>query len=159
KGLKWSDGKDLNADDLAFTFQIIKDKANTISQFTALQPITDTITVVDPTTVKVTFTEPQPFPENVVGPGFIILPKHVLGPDYEKDKTLDNADENNNPTVFSGPYTLKEWKRGESMTFEANPNYVMGKPKIDTIVIKIFAQQDVAYQALAAGQIDWIPNL
>src|SRR5262249_50302868 len=82
-----------------------------------------------------------------------------LGPVYEKDKTLDNADENNNPTVFSGPYTLKEWKRGESMTFEANPNYVMGKPKIDTIVIKIFAQQDVAYQALAAGQIDWIPNL
>jgi len=159
KDLKWSDGKPLTADDMAFTFEMIKDKANTISQFTAIQPFLDKITVVDPTTVTVTFTQPQPFPENVAGPGFIILPKHIYGPAYEKDKTLDNAEENNKPTVFSGAYMLKEWKVGESMTFVANPDYVMGKPKIENLVIKFFAEPEASYAALAAGQIDWIPNL
>jgi peptide/nickel transport system substrate-binding protein len=157
--LKWSDGKPLTADDFAFTFEMIKDKANTISQFTSLVPILDTIKVVNPTTITVTFKEPQPFAENVVGPGFIILPKHVLGPVYDKDKTLDNAEENNKPTVFSGPYILKEWKAGESMTFVANPDYVMGKPKIENLVIKFFSEPQASYAALAAGQLDWIPNL
>jgi len=45
------------------------------------------------------------------------------------------------------------------MTFDANPDYVAGKPKIDHIVIKFFAEPEAAYAALAAGQIDWIPNL
>lgn len=159
KGLKWSDGKPLTAEDMAFTYQMIKDKANTFSQQTALTPILDKITVKDETTLEVSFLEPQPFAENVAGPGLIILPKHVLAPYYEKNKNLDDAPENQKPTVFSGAYTLKEWKKGESMTLSANPDYVMGKPKIDTIVIKFFAEPQVSYAALAAGQIDWIPNL
>jgi len=159
KDLKWSDGEALTAEDMAFTYEMLKDKANTVSQFTYLQPILDKIEVVDDTTVKLTLTQPQPFPENVAGPGFIILPKHVYAPVYEKEKNINTAEENTKPTVFSGPYVLKEWKVGESLTFEANPNYVMGKPKIDSIVIKIFAEPEASYAGLAAGQIDWIPNL
>src|SRR5437762_1098255 len=45
------------------------------------------------------------------------------------------------------------------MTVVANPDYVLGNPKIENRVIKFFAQPEVSYQALAAGQIDWIPNL
>jgi peptide/nickel transport system substrate-binding protein len=157
--LKWSDGKPLTADDLAFTYEMLKDKANTFSQLTYLQPILDTITVVDPTTVKITLKESKPFAEDVAGPGFIILPKHILQPVYEKDKTLDNAEFNMKPTVFSGPFILKEWKAGESMTLTANPDYVMGKPKIETLVLKIFAETAAQWPALAAGQLDWIPNL
>jgi peptide/nickel transport system substrate-binding protein len=159
KGLKWSDGKPLTSADLAFTYEMIKDKANTFSQFTALQPLIDKITVKDETTVELVLTESKPFPEDVAGPGFIILPKHILEAEYKAKKNLDEAKENQNPTVFSGPFLLKEWKRGESMTFVANPDYVLGKPKIDELVNKFFAEPQVSYAALAAGQIDWIPNL
>jgi peptide/nickel transport system substrate-binding protein len=54
---------------------------------------------------------------------------------------------------------MKEWKRGEAMTLVANPNFVSGKPKIESIEIRFFAEPEASYQALAAGQIDWIPNL
>ncbi len=156
--LKWSDGKPLTADDLAFTLQMINDKANAISQFTLIQGEMEEVKVVNPTTVSVKLKNPQPFPENVVGPGFIVLPKHIYNPIYEKDKTLDNTVEPL-PTVFSGPFLLKEWKKGESMTFDANPDYVLGKPKIDHLVIKFFEAPEASYAALAAGQIDWLPNL
>lgn len=160
KDLKWSDGSAINADDVAFSFEMIKDKGNNMLQGGNIAGTLEKVEKVDDLTVKLTFNAAQPYPENIGGPtNFFLLPSKVLKPVYDKDKTLEKADWNLNPKVFSGPYTMKEWKRGESMTFTANPNYAGGKPKIETLEIRFFAAPEPSYQALAAGQIDWIPNL
>jgi len=160
KDLKWSDGQPLNADDLVFNYEMYQDKGNNYQQGTIIQQELTKIEKVDDVTVKLTFKDPQPYPENVAGVnGYYLLPAHILKPVYEKDKSLEKADFNQNPTAFSGPYVLKEWKRGESLTFTANPNYAGAKPKIDTVVIKIFPEPETSYAALAKGDIDFIPNL
>jgi peptide/nickel transport system substrate-binding protein len=160
KDLKWSDGSPLTAEDVAFSYEMLKDKGNNMLQGGNITGTLQKVEKVDDLTVKLTFSEPQPYPENIGGPtNFFLLPAKVLKPVYDKDKSIEKADWNLNPTVFSGPYTLKEWKRGEVMTLVANPNFVSGKPKIDTIQIRFFAEPESSYQALAAGQIDWIPNL
>src|SRR5258706_7547939 len=160
--LKWSDGQPLTSDDLAFSYQMTLDKANnfTIGPLIQEQVATkDNIKVIDPQTIAITTKDAQ-FPEQIAGVGnFYVLPKHVFEPAYTKDKTLEKADADQNPTAFSGPYLLKEWKRGESMTFTANPDFILGKPKIDTVVIRIFPDPESANAAFVSGDVDFLVNL
>jgi peptide/nickel transport system substrate-binding protein len=162
KDLKWSDGQPLTTDDVAFTFQMLLDKANnfTVAPTIADQIVSmDNVKVVDAQTLSITTKDPQ-YPENMFGVGnFYLLPKHVFADVYAKDKTLEKADFNQNPTVFSGPYVLKEWKRGTSLTFEPNPNYALGKAKIDQVVIRIFPDPESGNAAFVAGDIDLLVNL
>lgn len=161
KGLKWSDGQPLTADDVVFTYQMIMDKANKFSRGSLIRDLLNTVEKVDDLTVKVTTKTASPYPENLAGVNadFQVLPMHIFKAVYDKDKSIEQASENQNPTVFSGPYMLKEWKRGASLTYVVNPNYAGPKPQIEQIVIQIFPQPETAYAALAAGQIDFIPNL
>lgn len=160
-GLKWSDGTAITADDVVFTYEMIMDKANNFSQATGIQAVLEKVEKIDDLTVKLSFNSEQPFFENNVSNINLptVLPAHVFKPIYEAEKTLENAEANQNPTVFSGPYLLKEWKRGEEMVFVANPDFVLGKPKIENLIIRFFADTETEYAALAAGQIDWVPNV
>jgi peptide/nickel transport system substrate-binding protein len=160
-GLKWSDGKPLTAEDLVFTYQMIKDPANNMLQGSNIRDALEEAEVLDETTFRLRFNAPKPFPEDLIGsPGLsTILPAHIFRPIYEAEGTIENAAENQDPTVFSGPYVLREWRRGESMLFEANPNYVFGEPKIKRVLIRFFPDTDSQYAALAAGQLDFVPNV
>ena len=61
-----------------------------------------------------------------------IMPKHV----YEGETNIANSTENCYP-VGTGPYKFKEYKAGESVTFEKNEDYFLGAPKIDKVVYRI----------------------
>lgn len=54
-----------------------------------------------------------------------------------------------------GPFALVEWKRGESLTFEANP-HADPQPKVRRIVIRMVANTDQALEQLLAGQLDYV---
>ena len=161
EGLVWSDGEPLTADDVVFTLQMIEDPANNFLQASAVAEALESVEMVDDLTFTMTFNSPKPFPEDMAGsPGLpTILPAHIFRPIYEAEGTIEFADENQDPTVFSGPYVLSEWRRGEQMTFEVNPSYVLGAPSISTIVLRFFPDTDSEYAALAAGQLDFVPNI
>lgn len=160
EGLVWSDGTPLTADDVAFTFEMLNTEANNFIQGSTIRDAVETVEKVDDRTVKLTFGATAPYVGKLLSvEAVVILPKHVFGPVFEAEGTLANADANQNPTVFSGPYTLVEWRRGESLTFAANPSYVLGQPKIESLVIRIFPDPEAGYAALAAGQVDLQPNL
>jgi ABC-type transport system substrate-binding protein len=54
-----------------------------------------------------------------------------------------------------GPFVLTEWKKGESMTFEANP-YADPAPKIKKVVIVIVTDTNQAVAQLLSGDIDYL---
>lgn len=57
--------------------------------------------------------------------------------------------------VGQGPYMLKEWKTGASITLVRNPNYWNPKAQhVDEMVYTIIPNRTNAYNALKAGQID-----
>lgn len=161
EGLLWSDGTPLTAADFVFTYQMIEDPANNFLQGTAIADALEAVEQVDDLTFTLTFNSPKPFPEDMAGsPGLsTILPAHVFQPVYEAEGSIEFADQNQDPTVFSGAYVLSEWRRGEQMTFEANPNYILGQPQIQRIVLRFFPDTETQYAALQAGQLDFVPNI
>jgi MarR-like DNA-binding transcriptional regulator SgrR of sgrS sRNA len=46
----------------------------------------------------------------------------------------------------TGPYKVKEWKRGQSILLEANPNYWQGQPGIPKILMPFTKDSETAYQ-------------
>ena len=73
-------------------------------------------------------------------------------------KLLQEGYNFNEAPVGSGPYTLKEWVRGDHLTFEANENYYLADqiPAIKTVVYRIIPEGISRTIALQNGEIDYL---
>ena len=72
-------------------------------------------------------------------------------PKEEVEKAAENF---GHAPVGTGPFTLKEWKSGESLTFERNPNYWNKElPYIDRIVAFVVL---LGTSPLAAPANGWV---
>lgn len=142
---KWSDGQAVTSDDVKYTFESIhKDSIGQYAQW-----LTDLVGVVtpDPATAIVTFLKPQAFNPGLTIP---ILPKHIWSA-----MTAKVIGTFANPTpIGSGPFTLSEWKKGESLTISRSASF-WGDPAIAAkVVFVLYANEDVEAQALKNGDVD-----
>jgi len=156
-GVKWHDGKPLTADDAVFTWEYAKDPATAAYTTGAYKDIK--VEKVDDLTFKVIFAEPTPFwADPFVGVTGQILPKHQFG-DYIGAKSRE-APGNLKP-VGTGPYKFVEFKPGDIITAERNPDYhVKNQPHFDTLEVKGGGDAVSAARAvLQTGEYDYAWNL
>ena len=70
------------------------------------------------------------------------------------------ADEYHNGIIGTGPYMVKEWKRGEYLTLAANPNYrVEGQPYTKEVEFKIVSDDSARVIQLQGNDIDIATDL
>ncbi len=132
----FTDGDPLTAQDVAFTYNTVKESSS-VNDFTML----DQAQALDDTTVVFTMNRPfsiWPYTMAVVG----IVPAHAYDP----------ATYGTNP-IGSGRYILKQWDRGQQVILEANPDYYGEKPAMEQVTI-LFMEEDAAFLAAQAGQVD-----
>ena len=55
--------------------------------------------------------------------------------------------------VGTGPFIFKEWKQGEQVVLEANPNYWRGRPKVDQVVFVPIPENATRIAALESGTV------
>ena len=67
-----------------------------------------------------------------------ILPKHIL--QGIPIPSLGTNDFNFHP-IGTGPFKLTEYVHNDHVVLEANPNYFLGRPKIDRIIYRIASPQ------------------
>jgi ABC-type transport system substrate-binding protein len=114
------------------------------------------ITAVDRYTVEFALCDPFPaFLETLAFSVFSIYPNEwieaTIGDGVRTAEALDAP-------VGTGPYVVKEWVRGESITFERNPNY-WGTPGIaETLVFRWNSEGAARLLELQAGTVDGIDN-
>src|SRR4029079_4490372 len=63
-----------------------------------------------------------------------------------------------NSPVGTGPFKFVSWKRGDTISLEANPDYWGGKPKLDKIELKIVPDNSARVVALEAGDLDFVQS-
>jgi peptide/nickel transport system substrate-binding protein len=111
------------------------------------------IEAIDQFTVKFTLCQPDPaFLSKVAFSVFSIQDKDYL--DANSGDSVKMS-ENVNGT---GPYIVKEWVRGDHITFEANPNYFGEKAKVKTLIFRWSEQSAQRFLELQSGTVDGIDN-
>ncbi len=58
-----------------------------------------------------------------------------------------------NHPVGTGPFIFKEWRQGDQVVLDANPNYWGGKPKVDHLVFKVMPDAQAALLAIKRGDV------
>ncbi|MGV3522973.1 MAG: ABC transporter substrate-binding protein [Candidatus Sericytochromatia bacterium] len=133
EGLKWSDGQPLTADDVVFTYKEIidnKDIPNNYRDGILVDDIFPVVKKIDERTVS--FTTHKPFVPFLRGLGDPIMPKHIFEGTTKKDAKGDikfnqmwGLNSNVDEIVVSGPWRLSDYKAGQRIVLEPNPNYYL----------------------------------
>jgi len=143
---KFHDGSPVTADDVVYTVQTTLDP-KTASRFRGLLTPIKTITAADAHTVRIELS--QPYAPLLYYLELGIVPKALAA--------APGADMSAHP-VGSGPMKLAEWKRGNSIALEANPDYWGGAPKLKRLQMVIVGDNTARAQALEAGDLDFIQS-
>ncbi|SCH40378.1 ABC transporter substrate-binding protein [Mediterraneibacter massiliensis] len=131
----FTDGEPLTAGDVAFTYNVCKEKSS-VNDFTML----NRAEAVDEDTVRFYMNTPYsiwPYTMATVG----IVPEHAYDETYGE-----------NP-IGSGRYILKQWDKGQQVILEANPEYYGSEVKIKKVTI-LFMEEDASLAAAMSGQVD-----
>jgi len=107
--------------------------------------------VVDRYTYRVTYE--KPYAPALLSWGLWILPRHILEPAWKAGVDLRTTRQNRFP-VGSGPYRFGEWKTGEKIVVEANPDYFEGRPYLRRVVYRVIPDQSTIFLELKARNID-----
>ena len=148
EGVKWHDGKPFDSADVVFTTtkflpEVHSRARNNFSHVTS-------VTAPDPLTVVFKLKEPfAPFLGSFEVSSAPMIPRHVYeGSDFK-------ANPANQAPIGTGPFKLKEWKKGSYIHLVRNENYWKpGLPYLDEIYFQIIPDSASRATALESGKVD-----
>lgn len=170
KDAKWSDGSGVTAKDFEYSWRRMCDP-NFASE--ALQAITDYVvggqeyfdgtgkyedikaTAIDDYTFEVVLKNATPFfPQLVANDVYLPIKQEVV------EKAGEGWEKKPETAVSNGPFFLEEYQVGSHMLFKKNPHYYAAdEVKLPGIKAVIIADDNTAYQAYQAGEVDVMDHL
>ena len=167
RGLKWSDGKPITAEDVYFTWKniILDGYGNTSTRDSiSVDGKLPTVQKIDNYTVK--FTTPKPFAPFLASLSTPIAPKHVFEPAVKKGKeffdTFMSTNINPKDLVTSGPFKMVEYVPAQRAVYKRNPDYYVinskGEklPYLDKIIYLIVGDANNEVLKFEGGELDVI---
>lgn len=148
-GVKWSDGQDFTAEDIAFSIQLRKDHKELNTDFPDQYKSIET----DGKTVTVTFTTGEYVNRDKLLK-LLIVPEHLW-------KGQDPVKWTDDEMIGTGPFKLKSFTP-QSQVLEPNDTYWGTKPLVGGLRYDAFNDNNGLTTALTTGQAQWgwtfIPN-
>lgn len=149
-GVKWHGGdKTLCADDVVTTVRLLANPQSDIPNRERFN-IIRSAEKVDDQTVTIHLSRAMVDPLRAML--FKIVPSHILGsaPALKRDSSFAKA------PVGTGPYMFAKASSQGELLLQANPDYFGGKPAIDRVVMKSYADQSIMAQSLMYESLDLI---
>jgi len=158
--VKFHNGRKLTAEDIKFSIErAINPKTQSPGQgfFWSIKGFDEMVagkttqlsgmTVIDPYTLKIELSRPDATFLHVMAINFAFaVPKEDVekyGQDFGKHP------------VGTGAFKMKEWKLGQRVVYERNPDYYKtGLPRLDKIVFEVGQEPTVALLRLQRGEVD-----
>jgi peptide/nickel transport system substrate-binding protein len=134
RNIEWQDGIPLTCRDLRFTWQYVMDPHTNVAATDGFSSI-ESIDCSNPYVAVIHLKKPYaPFLQTIFGPNgnAPILPEHILAK-YMDGKGSQNTAPYNSMPIGSGPFKVVEWQRGTVVRLVANPDYFLGKPKLQEV--------------------------
>ena len=168
KGLRFSDGQPLDADDVLFTFRVNLDEKVHAAQRDLLtvggKPIT--VRKIDAQTLVFQLAKPDGVQERLFD-GIAILPRHLLEKPYQEGKLGQLWSPSTPPAEWAGlgPFRLKEYVPGQKLVLERNPYYwktdTKGTrlPYLDELDFLFVPSADAQVLRFQSGETDIITRL
>ncbi|MDC0141043.1 extracellular solute-binding protein [Pelagibacteraceae bacterium] len=152
----WHDGKKITSDDVIWTFNTLMDKGHPFYKY-YYGDVSEVIKVSE-NKVKFIFSKNTNKELPLIVGQLPVLPKHYWEYKNFEETTLDIP-------VGSGPYKIKSFDAGRSITYELNKNYwglknnvvpiKVGKDNIGTIRYDYYKDRGVEREAFKSGEIDF----
>ena len=151
--------RDMNADDVIFSFERQRDKANpyfTVSGGTweyfnsmSMPDLVKEIVKVDDNTVKFVLTRPEaPMIADLAMDFASIVSKEYA----DAMQAAGTPEALNQAPIGTGPFSFVAYQKDAVIRYAANPDYWQGKAAIDDLVFAITTDASVRYQKLKAGE-------
>src|SRR5271156_1028033 len=146
-GVKFHNGKPLSAADVVFTFKRIQDK-DVGFVLRVNFGIVDKIEAVDPLTVRFNLSIP-----------YADLPAATAA--YQAAIVSESlVDKLTTHPIGTGPFRFVEYRPGDQLVMERNPDYfVPGLPKLDRVIMRVIPEFTTAVAALESGAVDAVFDL
>lgn len=145
KGIRFHDGVECTAFDVKFTFdKLIDPQLN--SPFRACFQLVKEFKASDRHTFQILLTKASSsFMYRLIKE---IVPKHI----FEK-RDINDSSFDFHP-IGTGPFRFKEWTKDNQITLEYNPDYYEGRPYLDKIIVKTYADSQELWAALMRQEVD-----
>ncbi len=153
---KWHDGKKINSDDVIWTFNTLMEKGHPFYKY-YYGDVSEVIKVSDNKVKFIFSTNTNKELPLIVGQ-LPVLPKHYWENQNFEETTLDIP-------IGSGPYKIKSFDAGRSITYELNEDYwgfknnavpiKVGKDNFGTIRYDYYKDRGVEREAFKSGEIDF----
>ena len=158
EGLLWSDGSDVTAEDVVFTWQYCTHEETGCTSSEAFLGITS-VEALDDLTIQITFDAPTPYPYNAfVGAGTPIISSAQFADCV--GATAQTCNEQNTGPLGTGPYRITDFKVNDVVVYERNPFYHGDTPYFDQVIFKGGGDAASAARAvLETGEADYAWNL
>jgi peptide/nickel transport system substrate-binding protein len=147
ENVKWHDGAPFSSADVAFSLGTMLPQTHPIARTTLA--VIDTIETPDDDTVVITLKNPfNAFLTALAMNTAPMMPKHIYeGTDYA-------ANPANETPIGTGPFKLKEWKKGEYILLERNSDYWQAdRPHLDEILFRVIPDEAARSIALENGDV------
>lgn len=148
KGVLWSDGVELTADDIVYSFKTIKDPKVACAPLKVYYIDVRDVRKIDRYTVEFRYSKRYFRALEICGT-IPIVPKHVFG-----DGTDFNTHKNNRFPVGTGPFRFERWDTGKRIVLVRNERYKGKAPDLHRIVYRIVAEPNIALQMVKKGELD-----
>lgn len=146
-GVKFHNGKPLDASDIVFTYGRLQDK-DVGSVLRAALSVVTKVEAVDPLTVRFTLSIP-----------YADLPAVTAG--YQSMIVCESAmDTLTTRPIGTGPFRFVEYRPGDQMVLEKNPDYFLpGVPRLDRAILRVIPEYTTAVAGLESGALDIVYDI
>jgi len=153
--VKWHDGAPFTADDIVLGWKMATSPGVPVLGTTSIRQVS-VVEAPDPQTAVITWKTTY---YQALGIGLIDLwpaPRHLVGESFDHGdiEAFLNLPYWTTEYVHVGPFRLMDFGFGENLTFQRFDDYFLGRPKIDTIVVKIIPDANTLISNVLAGAVD-----
>lgn len=155
---RWHDGTPLTVQDILLGYKAGADP-ELFARGTAVTRQISDITEVDPQTILMRWKNTYIFANEMGLSTLVPLPAHLMGGAFDAGNKPAFI---SNPYFYEdwvglGPFKVKDWARGSFITGLAYDDYLLGRPRIDQIVLNFIGDTNTLIVRAVAGDVQVIP--